>query len=144
MSTYTPHPIDTSFLQLSGDLTDLTERIAENVHDVWAAGRIAQGWTYGKIRNDALKQTPCLVPYNELPESEKEYDRNTALETLRLILVLGYRIEKCGVSEEDDVLFCEDITGILGQIFAARSIDIPDEAMLHLADAYAICAECYE
>lgn len=94
MSTYVPHPIDTSFLQLSGDLTDLTERIAENVHDVWAAGRIAQGWTYGETRNDELKQTPCLVPYDELPESEKEYDRNTALETLRLILVLGYRIEK--------------------------------------------------
>lgn len=94
MSTYEPHPIDTSFLQLSGDLTDLTERIAENVHDVWAAGRIAQGWTYGETRNDELKQTPCLVPYDELPESEKEYDRNTALETLRLILVLGYRIEK--------------------------------------------------
>ena len=74
---------------------ELTERIAENVHEVWAAGRIREGWRYGAVRDDAKKETPCLIPYSELPESEKEYDRNTAMETLKLILSLGYRIEKC-------------------------------------------------
>lgn len=89
---YEPKPIDTSDVILSDDLLELTEKIAENVHDVWAAGRIEQGWTYGTERNDELKTTPCLIPYSELPDSEKEYDRNTTLETLKLIIKLGYKI----------------------------------------------------
>lgn len=94
MSTYNPKPIDTSKIELSSDLLGLTEQIAENVHEVWSAGRIAEGWTYGEKRDDKQKQTPCLVPYSDLPESEKEYDRKTALNTLKLVIALGYRIEK--------------------------------------------------
>ncbi len=89
---YTPKPIDTTDIKLSAELLELTEKIAENVHDVWAVGRIAEGWTYGPVRDDTKKETPCLVSYAELPESEKEYDRNTALETLKLIMKLGYEI----------------------------------------------------
>lgn len=91
---YNPKPIDTSDIQLSAELLELTEKIAENVHDVWAVGRIEQGWIYGKERNDELKTTPCLVPYSDLPDSEKEYDRNTAIETLKLITKLGYKLAK--------------------------------------------------
>lgn len=91
---YIPKPIDTSDIALSEDLLSLTERISENVHEVWAAKRIAEGWTYGEQRDDALKKTPCLIPYSDLPESEKEYDRSTALNTLKLIIALGYTIEK--------------------------------------------------
>lgn len=68
--------------------------MAKNVHEVWAQTRISQGWKYGAERNDALKHHPCLVPYEELSESEKEYDRNTSVETLKLILKLGFEIEK--------------------------------------------------
>lgn len=93
-TTYTPTPIDTSSVQLPQDMHDLVERLARNVHDTWALGRIKEGWTYGLERNDTLKKHPCLVDYDELPESEKEYDRNTAVETLKLILKLGWRIEK--------------------------------------------------
>ena len=89
---YKPKPLDTSDIQLSPELLELTEKIAENVHDVWATGRIEQGWKYGEERNDTLKTTPCLVAYSDLPDSEKEYDRNTALETLKLIIKLGYKI----------------------------------------------------
>lgn len=91
---YNPNPIDTSTINLPTDLLELTEKIAENVHEVWSQNRIKDGWKYGEVRNDARKETPCLVPYNELPESEKEYDRNTALETLKLIIKLGYDIKK--------------------------------------------------
>ena len=90
---YEPKPIDTSDVVLDEQLLKLTEKIAENVHEVWSAGRIAQGWTFGPVRDDEKKTTPCLVPYSELSESEKEYDRNTALETLRLIVALGYEIK---------------------------------------------------
>lgn len=91
---YNPKPIDAGMIELPEELLELTEKIAENVHDIWAKGRIAEGWSYGPQRDDKKKETPCLVPYGELPEGEKEYDRNTALETLKLIMALGYRIEK--------------------------------------------------
>lgn len=91
---YTPQPIDTSEIKLDEDLIKLTEKIAENVHEVWAQGRISQGWKYGEKRDDANKTTPCLVPYSELSEAEKEYDRNTAIETIKLIIALGYKVQK--------------------------------------------------
>lgn len=91
---YKPTPVDTQGVELPKELLELTEKIAENVHENWAAGRIADGWTYGETRDDRNKTTPCLVPYSELSEEEKEFDRNTALETLKLIIALGYRIEK--------------------------------------------------
>lgn len=93
-TTYTPNPINTSDIELSDELKQLTEQMARNVHDIWALGRLKDGWTYGPERNDALKKHPCLIDYDELPESEKEYDRNTAIETLKLILKLGWKIEK--------------------------------------------------
>lgn len=92
--SYIPKPIDTSDVQLSPELLELTEKIAENVHDVYVAGRLSEGWVYGPERNDVKKTNPTLVPYDELPESEKEYDRNTALGTLKLITKLGYEITK--------------------------------------------------
>lgn len=89
---YEPKPIDTSDIVLPDELLAMTEQIAENVHDVWAAGRLAEGWSYGAVKDAEKKVTPLLVPYAELPESEKEYDRRTALETLKLIIKLGYTI----------------------------------------------------
>ena len=91
---YTPKPIDTKEVELPEKLIALTEKIAENVHDVWAEGRIKEGWTFGNVKDSVSKTTPMLVPYSELPESEKDYDRKTALETLKVIIKLGYTIEK--------------------------------------------------
>ena len=91
---YVPQPMDTSDIQLSDELNVLVEQMAKNVHEVWAQSRIEQGWTYGEERNDALKHHPCLVPYEELPEVEKAYDRDTALETLKLICKLGFKISR--------------------------------------------------
>ena len=91
---YDPKPIDTSDVILPAELVALTEKIAENVHDVWAVGRISEGWTYGVKKDTEQKKTPALVPYSELPESENDYDRNTAIETLKLIVKLGYTLER--------------------------------------------------
>jgi hypothetical protein len=91
---YQPHPIDTSGVTLTEDVLKLTELLAKNAHDIWARQRLAEGWRYGPNRNDARKEHPDLIPYEELPESEKEYDRNAAMQTLRAIIALGYRIEK--------------------------------------------------
>lgn len=89
---YQPKPVDTSGVVLPPSLASLTEAIAENVHDVWAVGRMAEGWQYGAVKDPQAKTTPLLVPYSDLPESEKAYDRNTALETLKFILQRGYTI----------------------------------------------------
>lgn len=86
--------MDTNDTLLPEDLNVLIERLAKNVHEVWARSRIEQGWTYGKERSDSLKQHPCLIPYEELPEVEKDYDRDTAIETLKLISKLGFKISK--------------------------------------------------
>ena len=91
---YVPQPMDTSDIQLPEELNVLIEQMAKNVHEVWAQSRMEQGWTYGEERSDALKQHPCLIPYEELPEVEKAYDRDTALGTLKLISKLGFKIIK--------------------------------------------------
>ena len=91
---YKPNPIDTSLINLPDELLELTEKIAENVHENWSTGRISEGWTYGESRDDKNKTTPCLVPYSELTEVEKEYDRITAIETIKTIVALGYKISK--------------------------------------------------
>ena len=94
MKTYTPKPIDLSDVELPEELTELREAIAENAHEVWATERQAQGWTYGPQRDDNKKQTPCMVPYSQLPESEKKFDRDMAMDTLKLLKKLGYDIVK--------------------------------------------------
>jgi hypothetical protein len=91
---YKPQPVDTSSIELSRDIVELTERLAKNTHDVWAQERIARGWTFGRERSDARKEHPSLIPYDELPEPEKVYDRNTAIEALKAIIAFGYRISK--------------------------------------------------
>lgn len=91
--TLVPSPLDTSDVQLPESVAALTEQLAQQVHRIWAAGRYADGWTWGPHRDDDLKQHPCLVPYDQLPESEKGYDRRTSLQTLKTVFKLGYKIE---------------------------------------------------
>ena len=94
MKSYNPKPIDLSDVELTEDLNALREAIAENAHDVWAAERQAQGWSYGPQRDDTKKQTPCMVAYSELPDSEKKFDRDMAMNTLKLMKKLGYDLIK--------------------------------------------------
>ena len=91
---YKPQPINSIDVQLPPELNELVDLMAENVHDVWAYSRIKQGWSYGPKRKDELKQHPCLVPYEKLSENEKAYDRDTVVETLKLICKLGFKITK--------------------------------------------------
>ena len=94
--TYVPKLIDLEHIMLPNDISELHETIAENAHDKWAMERQSEGWTYGPKRDDLRLETPDMVPYSQLPESEKEYDRIMAKETLKLLIALGYKIEKNG------------------------------------------------
>jgi len=91
---YEPSPIDTSSVAVPDDLVELTECLAENTHHLWAFRRRAEGWSYGPVLDEDRKLHPRLVPYEQLPESEKEYDRTTAMEALKVVLALGYEIRK--------------------------------------------------
>ncbi len=91
---YIPQPADLSEVTLPDGLLELREQIAKNAHEVWAHNRMNEGWTYGPVRNDALKQHPDLIPYEELTEGEREYDRATAMNSIKLLLKLGYKITK--------------------------------------------------
>jgi ryanodine receptor 2 len=66
--------------------------LAESNHDNWALGKIAKGYRYGEITSDPDKTHADLIPYAELTEDKKDYDRITAMETLKAIYALGYRI----------------------------------------------------
>lgn len=91
---YEPRPINLSGVNLTDDLLDLREAIAENAHEIWAAARLKEGWSYGPVRDDVLKKHPDLVPYSMLPDSEKEYDRQMALDTIRLVERVGFALQK--------------------------------------------------
>jgi len=112
---YEPHPVDLTGVSLDQDLQELTEMIAEHVHDVWAVKRFKEGYTYGPVRNDDLKHNPDLVPYSMLPEGEKDYDRDMAVNTIKLVKRLGYRLVNinnmykcpdCGEVLEPGFCFC--------------------------------------
>ena len=94
VTAYVPKTIDTSNIDLSSDLKELVERLAENTHNHWAQKRLDEGWRYGPKRNDVEKEHPDLVPYCELPESEMEYDRTTVVEALKAIITLGYDVKR--------------------------------------------------
>lgn len=91
---YNPLPINTDGIKLDKEIVELSEILAKNTHEVWAKGRIEEGWKFGTKRDDVLKTHPGLVPYEDLSDEEKDYDRRTSEETLKLIIKLGYKIEK--------------------------------------------------
>ena len=115
---YEPHPIDLSDVELDKSLDELREAIAENAHEVWAHSRRRDGWSFGPNRDDALKQTPCMVPYSQLPDREKQYDRDMAMQTIKLMRKLGYDLVRpdttrrtlhcahCGATLSDNHRFC--------------------------------------
>ena len=111
---YVPHPIDVSDVELDEELTELTEAIAENAHEIWAAKRRAEGWHYGPERDEKKLLHPDMVPYGELTEGEKFYDRDMALNTIRLVRKLGFNITRrytlycqhCGEYVASTMKFC--------------------------------------
>lgn len=112
---YNPQPVDVSSVTLNGELLELTEMIAENAHDVWALARKKEGWTYASQRDDQKKTNPDMLPYGMLPEKEKQYDRDMAFQTIKLLKRLGYKLininsmyrcPECGEVIEPSYNFC--------------------------------------
>jgi class 3 adenylate cyclase len=111
--TYIPKPLDTSKVQLTDEIVRLTELFAANAHDVWSQQRLSDGWKYGPERNDERKEHPHLVPYEQLPESEKEYDRKTSLETVKTLISLGYKKDR---ADRDSLVASDDLRARANQV----------------------------
>ena len=94
-NSYKPKPLETDQVALDRELLELVELLAENAHNVWASQRLLDGWVFGPARCDELRRHPCLVPYSQLSDEEKTYDRNSVLGTIRAILALGFTISRC-------------------------------------------------
>jgi len=135
---YEPNPVDTSNVELSEDLRAKVEALARNNHDVWARGRELEGWKYGPARNDKAKEHPGLVPYDQLPESEKNVDRATVLQTLKAAIALGFEIRAThtrphGASALDDM-----------QYWPAWPPGLSSDAVLNLSETKAKMVQGYE
>ena len=128
--TYTPDPIDISQVRLSSDIEELIEQLAFHSHEVWSQRRIEQGWSWGEERDDSAKQHPCLIPFGDLDDSEKQYDRDAASETLKAIVALGYRIvpspsrKRAAASTEAVSLAAAE--ALRSQLDSARDSDSPE------------------
>jgi class 3 adenylate cyclase len=134
---YTPRPIDTSRIELSSEIRSLTERLAEHAHDVWGEQRLKDGWVHGPKRDDKRKKHPCLVAYGQLADEEKQYDRNAALETLKAMLALGYRIEPPPASrsvDSDSVLRSLPARDCVAPEVGLEVLDVEDRVCAQLAD----------
>lgn len=94
MRTYNPQPIDLSDVSLDDSLSELQEAIAENAHEIWSQNRLSEGWSYGPKRDDIKRENPDIVPYDRLSDKEKQYDREMAIMTIKLVKKLGYDIVK--------------------------------------------------
>ncbi|XP_066971302.1 ryanodine receptor isoform X4 [Macrobrachium rosenbergii] len=89
---FVPKPVDTSSIQLPGYIEQVRDKLAENIHEMWAMNKIEQGWTYSERRDDLRLHHPCLTSFEKLPPNEKRYDATLALQTLKTVLALGYHI----------------------------------------------------
>jgi len=94
VNKYVPEPLNTADVKLNGELLALAEALAKNTHEVWSAGKLAEGWTYGEELSTDKKTHPSLVEYEELSEAQKDYDRRTSAETLKFVIANGFRIIK--------------------------------------------------
>ena len=97
---YKPKPIHIEHIVLSGEILELVELLAENAHDIWASERLRDGWTFGPERDDTERRHPWLVPYAQLPDRERDYDRTMVIGSIRAILALGFTISRTRTGAE--------------------------------------------
>ena len=131
---YEPKSLDLTRVEIPADLNNLVEQLSEITHDNWLKQRVADGWRHGQSRNDLLKEHPCIVPYDELPESEKEYDRKISLGVIQAMLALGYRVESpsgpalagpaCALLAYGDAAAVEQLGADLHHLDLAKSLEL--------------------
>lgn len=92
MNHYIPAPLPTEHIKLSAELQEAVRQLSRNTHEIWSAQRLRDGWIYGRERDDAKKYHPCLVPYEELDETERSYDQEIVEQVIKGLMILGFEI----------------------------------------------------
>ncbi|XP_068576132.1 ryanodine receptor 2 isoform X5 [Cebidichthys violaceus] len=90
--TFTPTPVDIGRAVLPPQLEDIREKMAENIHELWAMDKIDLGWTHGPVRDEVKKHDPSLVEFSKLSEQEKNQNLQMSQDTLRTLLAFGFHI----------------------------------------------------
>uniref|UniRef100_A0A8C3VA48 Ryanodine receptor 1 n=1 Tax=Catharus ustulatus TaxID=91951 RepID=A0A8C3VA48_CATUS len=102
-TAFTPCPVDTCQIVLPPHLERIREKLAENIHELWALTRIEQGWTYGPVRDDIQRLHPCLLSFHNLPEPERGYNLQMSGETLKTLLALGCHVGMADEKAEENL-----------------------------------------
>jgi hypothetical protein len=68
------------------------ERLAEEEHRGWMEERTAEGWRYGKVRNNGRKIHDRLIPYDKLDKTDKDKDRDSVRSMPSVLDTAGFRI----------------------------------------------------
>ncbi|GMS80971.1 hypothetical protein PENTCL1PPCAC_3146, partial [Pristionchus entomophagus] len=89
---FVPIPIDISTVSLPHFANEAHSKFAENLHELWAQRKIEMGWSFGEVRNEQARRHPCLTVFNRLPDTERKYNLQLALDTIKTIEALGYHI----------------------------------------------------
>ena len=76
---------------LPPELWNLVELLAAEVHAEWVRLKRAEGWEFGAPDPQAHRH-PDLVPYDELSEKAKDFDRASVVATMQALVRLGYDI----------------------------------------------------
>jgi hypothetical protein len=77
---------------------EMMEKLAEAAHNVWMEGKLRDGWQYGPVTDKEKKFHNCLVPYDQLSETDKESDRDLVRGIPRILKLAGYKIVR--ISEQ--------------------------------------------
>lgn len=91
-TAFVPNPVDISAVILPALVDNIKDKLAENIHEMWALNKIEAGWSWGERRDDLHRIHPCLTSFEKLPAAEKRYDCQLAVQTLKTIISLGYYI----------------------------------------------------
>uniref|UniRef100_A0A336KLC6 CSON012070 protein n=1 Tax=Culicoides sonorensis TaxID=179676 RepID=A0A336KLC6_CULSO len=91
-TAFVPNPVDISAVALPALVDNIKDKLAENIHEMWALNKIEAGWSWGERRDDMQRIHPCLTSFEKLPAAEKRYDCQLAVQTLKTIIALGYYI----------------------------------------------------
>ena len=70
------------------------EQYAIEEHDDWMSGKIKDGWSYAPTRDDIQKKHNCLVPWSQLSDMYKEYDRDVAKNVIKLAAMVNMKVIK--------------------------------------------------
>ncbi|MCP9259463.1 Ryanodine receptor 44F [Dirofilaria immitis] len=89
---FVPVLVDISNVVLPEFAMEIHEKLAENLHELWAMRKIELGWSYGEVRDQKTRRHPCLTSFQQLPQNEKTYNINLAIDTMKTIEALRYHM----------------------------------------------------